>query len=198
MKYGTAGQVEGLALTTAASQALRANPTLAAGDVQVSKDGGAFTNIATLPAATPAAGRGLRVAFSAAELTCKEIMVQFVDVAGAEWEDLAFVVETYGNAAAKHPFDLATANVTVGSNLDKTGYALSAAGLDSVAAPADITSDSNARSSLVKMVRAIFNYMFNDARATSASLTVRDDGGSVRQTMALSNDGTTQTKGKSS
>ncbi len=35
---------------------LKANPTLAAGDVKVSKDGGAFANLTTLPSANPASG----------------------------------------------------------------------------------------------------------------------------------------------
>ena len=40
---------------------LKANPTLAAGDVKISKDGGAFPNLTTLPTVTPAAGAAVQV-----------------------------------------------------------------------------------------------------------------------------------------
>lgn len=73
---------------------LKSNPTLAAGDVQVSKDGGAFANITTLPSASPAAGRALMVDLSATEMTADNIVVQFVDAAGAEWCDLFVNLQT--------------------------------------------------------------------------------------------------------
>ncbi len=73
---------------------LKANPTLAAGDVQVSKDGGAFANITTLPSASPASGRALMVDLSATEMTADNVVVQFVDAAGAEWCDLFVNLQT--------------------------------------------------------------------------------------------------------
>lgn len=73
---------------------LKANPTLAAGDVQVSKDGGAFANITTLPSANPASGRALMVDLSATEMTADNVVVQFVDAAGAEWCDLFVNLQT--------------------------------------------------------------------------------------------------------
>jgi len=73
---------------------LKANPTLAAGDVQVSKDGGAFANITTLPSANPASGRSLMVDLSATEMTADNVVVQFVDAAGAEWCDLFVNLQT--------------------------------------------------------------------------------------------------------
>lgn len=82
---------------------LQANPTLAAGDVQISKDGGAFANLTTLPAVTPAAGRAVKVDLSATEMTADQVMVQFVDAAGAEWDDLIINIQT----AARQIDDLA-------------------------------------------------------------------------------------------
>jgi len=73
---------------------LKANPTLAAGDVKVSIDGGAFANIATLPVVTPAAGRAVKVDLSAAEMNGDNIVVQFVDAAGAEWCDAHINIQT--------------------------------------------------------------------------------------------------------
>ena len=61
------------------------NPTLAAGDVQVSTDGGAFTNLDTLPAVTPAGGVTVKVTLSVAEMTGDNVMVTFIDAAGSEW-----------------------------------------------------------------------------------------------------------------
>ncbi|MCP5094099.1 MAG: hypothetical protein GY943_00950, partial [Chloroflexi bacterium] len=43
-------------------------PTLAAGDVQVSTDGGALGNLGTLPVVTPAGSKMVKVTLSAAEM----------------------------------------------------------------------------------------------------------------------------------
>lgn len=67
---------------------LKANPTLAAGDVQVSTDGGSFGNLATLPVVTPASGVGVKVDLSAGEMNGDNTTVKFIDAAGAEWDDL--------------------------------------------------------------------------------------------------------------
>ena len=67
---------------------------LAAGDFQISIDGGAFANLATLPTVTPAGGRAVKISLSAAEMTGDNIVVQAVDAAGAEWCDLFIDIET--------------------------------------------------------------------------------------------------------
>jgi len=73
---------------------LKAAPTLAAGDVKVSIDGGAFANLATLPVVTPSGGRAVKVDLSASEMNGDNIVVQFVDAAGAEWCDASFNIQT--------------------------------------------------------------------------------------------------------
>ncbi len=73
---------------------IQTNPTLAAGDVKVSIDGGAFANPTTLPAVTPAAGKGVKVSLSASEMNGDNIIVYFSDAAGAEWCDLGIVINT--------------------------------------------------------------------------------------------------------
>lgn len=79
--------------------AYKANPTLAAGDVKVSKDGGAFANLTTLPAVTPAAGIAVQVDLSAAEMTGDNIFVQFIDqTSPKEWADYAVCVQTVAAA----------------------------------------------------------------------------------------------------
>lgn len=80
----------------------------------------------------------------------------------------------------------------------KTGYKLASDGLDAVAAPADVTSNTAMRSSFVGMVRSIFNWHFNRVEATvSQAKMYADDSATVAATMPVSNDGTTETKGKS-
>lgn len=83
---------------------LKANPTLAAGDVQISKDGGAFANLTTLPTVTPALGKAVKVTVSATEMTSDNATIVFSDAAGAEWCDLIVNIAT----AARQIDDLAT------------------------------------------------------------------------------------------
>ncbi len=70
------------------------NPTLAAGDVKVSIDGGAFNNLNTLPVVTPASGRAVKVTVSIAEMTADNVQIVFSDAAGAEWCDLLINIQT--------------------------------------------------------------------------------------------------------
>lgn len=72
----------------------QANPTLAPGDVTVSTDGAAAANITTLPTVTPAGGKRVKVSLSAAEMTGDNVSVVFSDVAGAEWCDQQFDIQT--------------------------------------------------------------------------------------------------------
>lgn len=101
-KYGVATTIDGVPLLELGTDDYKANPTLAAGDVQVSKDGGAFANLATIPAVTPASGRAVRVALSATEMQAARLVIQFVDqTSPKEWADQFVLVETYGHASAQ-------------------------------------------------------------------------------------------------
>ena len=73
---------------------LKANPTQAAGDVKVSIDGGAFANLATLPDAEPNSSAAVRVQLSSSEMNGDNIVVQFIDAAGAEWCDQLINLQT--------------------------------------------------------------------------------------------------------
>ncbi len=83
--------------------AVAADWTPAAGDVKISKDGGAAANIGTLPVFIT--DIGWKFIFSDAELTAARININIVDSATKAVEDQHFSVETYGNAAAQHAFD---------------------------------------------------------------------------------------------
>src|SRR5881397_2851691 len=84
-------------VSQADTKLFQSNPTLAAGDVKVSTDGGAFANLGTLPTVTPASGRGVKVTLSAGEMNGDNILVVFSDAAGAEWCDLSISIQTSAN-----------------------------------------------------------------------------------------------------
>lgn len=73
----------------------KADPTLAAGDVKVKKDTGAFANITTLPAVDTAGDRVVKVALTATEMNADNVVIQFVDqTSPKEWADLVIAIPT--------------------------------------------------------------------------------------------------------
>ena len=72
-------------------------PTLASGDVKVSKDGGSLTNLSTLPAVTPGSSAMVKVTLSATEMTADNVTVVFSDASGDEWADLMINLQTVTN-----------------------------------------------------------------------------------------------------
>jgi hypothetical protein len=141
-KYNTAVSLYTV-LITAGTRNAQANPTLAAGDVQISKDGGAFANLATLPDALPAAGVQVRLQLSATEMTCKIATIRFKDqTAPAEWDEQYVQVFSYGNASAFEVFDSSQATPAVNATQLAGQTITAAAGVTfptSVASPTNIT-----------------------------------------------------------
>jgi hypothetical protein len=82
-----------IALTDlSAPQFFRENPTIATGDFQISKDGGAFFDLTTLPVVTPALSNTVKINLSAAEMTADKVVINGKDVADDEWADFyAFI-----------------------------------------------------------------------------------------------------------
>lgn len=76
-------------VSVAASNTFQVNPTIASGDFQVSIDGGAFTNLSTIPVVSPAGSVGVLVSLSATEMDGDKLQVVGVDASGAEWLDVA-------------------------------------------------------------------------------------------------------------
>lgn len=77
------------------SGSFKANPTIAAGDFKVSKDGGALANLTTLPSVAPAASTLVTIALSATEMTADIVSVVCIDqTSPKEWADLAFSIPT--------------------------------------------------------------------------------------------------------
>ena len=111
--YGTAWTLHGYQLVDRATGQYKVTPTLAAGDFKLEKDGGAAANIATLPVVAPAGGSSLDIAFSAAELQAKHVVLRLVDAAGAEWNDDAIHIFTVGDPNAFFEFDLFSGSVAL-------------------------------------------------------------------------------------
>lgn len=107
-KYGAVAVIDGIPLVTRGAMDYKAAPNLAAGDVKISKDGGAYANIegagvfGDFVAVSPAAGVSVQVKPDAAALTCKRLSILFIDqTVPKEWEDQEIIVETYGHASAQ-------------------------------------------------------------------------------------------------
>lgn len=80
-------------MSTAGS--FQSNPTIAAGDFKVSKDGGALANLNTLPAVTPASSVMVKFTLSATEMTADNVTVVGIDqTATKEWADFCVNIVT--------------------------------------------------------------------------------------------------------
>lgn len=100
--------VFGISLPSQANSAIfHANPTLASGDVKISKDGGAFANLTNLPTVTPASGKRVEVSLTSTEMNADRITVIFSDQAGDEWSDVVAHIETTANAFDELPGEIA-------------------------------------------------------------------------------------------
>jgi len=103
--FGASGYVY-TALRTWGSLSILPSANLAAGDFTISKDGGAFANLATLPSYEPTNGGVLRITLSATEATARSIAIKLVDqTVPKEWEDDILFLQTYGNLSSSyHPY----------------------------------------------------------------------------------------------
>jgi hypothetical protein len=73
----------------------KANPTIAAGDFKVSKDGGAFTNLDTTPDVDPDAGVAVKVALTATEMNADSVVIAGIDqTTPKEWADFVMSIPT--------------------------------------------------------------------------------------------------------
>lgn len=106
--------------------AVSADWTPAAGDVKISKDGGAAANVTNLPSAITMGNTAMwDFSITATEMQAAQVMVTVADSATKAVEDQFFVIETYGNASGQHQVDLADSvragltalpNATAGAN----------------------------------------------------------------------------------
>jgi hypothetical protein len=123
-KYGVARHIYiNVPKAGSANHAVSADWTPAAGDVKISKDGGAAANVTNLPVAI-AMGNSATWDFSitATEMQAAQINITVSDSATKAVDDTGFVIETYGNASGQHAFDLGTASTAqTGDNYARLG-----------------------------------------------------------------------------
>src|SRR3990167_4896134 len=81
-------------VSQANTKIMQSNPTLAAGDFNVSTDGGSLGALATTPAVTPASSKMVKISLSADEMNGDNTTVVCSDAAGAEWCDLTINIQT--------------------------------------------------------------------------------------------------------
>lgn len=73
----------------------KSNPTLAAGDAQVSKNNGSLANLTTLPSVSPASSKMVRVQLSSTEMNTDKVTVILSDQTNPpEWCDYAITILT--------------------------------------------------------------------------------------------------------
>ena len=91
----TAGYIFYVSLVSQANTLIfQANPTLAAGDVQIAIDDGAPANLATLPVVDADFTKRVKIVLSQAETNGDNLIIIFSDAAGAEWCDLTIAIQT--------------------------------------------------------------------------------------------------------
>jgi hypothetical protein len=73
----------------------KSNPTIAAGDFKVDKDGGGLTNLNTLPSVDPAASVLVKITLSATEMTADVVTLVCIDqTSPKEWCDFVMTIPT--------------------------------------------------------------------------------------------------------
>lgn len=73
----------------------KSNPTIAAGDWKVSKDGGALANLGTLPTVEPASSVMVLIVLSGTEMTADSVVIVGIDqTAPKEWADFVLSIPT--------------------------------------------------------------------------------------------------------
>ena len=158
--------------------AVSADWTPAAGDVKVSKDGGAAANIGTLPTAVTMGNTAMwKFVFSDAELQCKYLSISVSDSATKAVEDQFFAIETYGHASAMYKPDFSD-SVRLGLTALPNAAADAAGGLPiSDAGGLDLDARMPAAAAVTNL-----NTVFNTDFATAYNTTT--DGWNVNATHA--------------
>jgi hypothetical protein len=94
----------------------KVDPTIAAGDFKVSKDGGSFVNLTNLPVVSPTGGIPVKIILTADEMNASEINVQGIDSAVIEWQEVLITMDTHSDAAGDSIWRASlTDNNTVGT-----------------------------------------------------------------------------------
>ena len=106
-------------INSTTTTALVAAPTLSAGNFQISKDGGAFANLATLPTVTPSGGVQVIVSLSATEMTADNIGI-LINVTGAAQQFIS--IQTKDPSFGYFPFLMRDTSGNPKTGATVTGY----------------------------------------------------------------------------
>jgi len=113
---GIAYIVPAFGLDSLGGSTFQVDPTIAAGDFQISKDFGAFANLATLPTVSPSGSSSVKVSLSSTEMTADKIRILGIDVAGSEWDPIEILIDNpvsnSGNAVDLLEGDYVETNLT--------------------------------------------------------------------------------------
>lgn len=84
-----------ITLTSVTTGRILSNPTIAAGDFTISKDGGNFASLNTTPTVTPASSKSVKVTISTTEADCDGWLCVWADqTAPPEWSDGSYCILT--------------------------------------------------------------------------------------------------------
>lgn len=73
----------------------KSNPTIAAGDFKVDKDGGGLNNLSTLPSVDPSSTVLVKITLSATEMNADVVTLVGIDqTATKEWADIVISIPT--------------------------------------------------------------------------------------------------------
>jgi len=81
--------------STSDGASFKVDPAIASGDWKVSKDGGALTDLATLPVVTPAGSVLVKITLSATEMNADVVSIVGIDqTVPKEWADFVLSIPT--------------------------------------------------------------------------------------------------------
>ena len=85
-----------VSLASASTGEILSNPTIAAGDFEISTDDGAYASLGTTPTVTPASSGIVKFTLTSGEVGTSHFTVKMIDAAGSEWKTL-YYHETVGD-----------------------------------------------------------------------------------------------------
>lgn len=161
---------------TTAIGSLKANPTIAAGDFKVDIDGAGFNNLGTLPSVSPAGGVAVLLSLANTEMNGDVITIVGIDqTSPKEWADFFLCINTTASG------------VTVTTNNDKTGYALTSA-YDFSKGTVAMTESYAALHAAPTAIQALFGILqvLNERNLSGTTLTIKKvDGSTTAETFTL-------------
>ena len=162
---------------------IKANPTLAAGDIVTSLDGGAFGNV-DAQSVSPASGKAVKITLSAAQMNGSNVVVIASDqTSPKEWADFSINIQPVTAAWSTITTAQVNAEVVDALNVDTYG---------------EPTGAPTATASLASKLGRLYQALRNKVTVTASAKTIFDDADSALWSKSLTDDGTTYTEAEGS